>query len=171
VLSYHQLHGYDLIADSRNHVEGMGFYTSGETGERGPTNVHFNKPWLLRKWLPRYDWLLWLDLDTIVTDMDRCGRVWRMCLCVVCACMCEYVVCLCVSTVRPGYTADCNTTGRAIPPFFFRRHTKTLMFLYVVYRRSRNTAAFLELHRAAVCRGPTVCECTSMRCVFVLVCA
>jgi hypothetical protein len=30
------------------------------------------------------------------------------------------------------------------------------MFLYLGYRRSRNTAASLELHKAAVCRGPTV---------------
>jgi hypothetical protein len=33
---------------------------------------------------------------------------------------------------------------------------ETLMFLYLGYRRSRNTAAFLKLHRAAVYRGPAV---------------
>jgi hypothetical protein len=33
---------------------------------------------------------------------------------------------------------------------------ETLMFMYLRYRRSRNTAAFLELHRAAVYRGPAV---------------
>ncbi|KAG5175134.1 hypothetical protein JKP88DRAFT_265920 [Tribonema minus] len=67
---YAETHGYDLIIDSRNHVEGMGFYVNADTGERGPTNVHFNKPYLIRKWLPRYDWVLWLDLDSMVTDMS-----------------------------------------------------------------------------------------------------
>lgn len=52
-------------------MDGMGFYTDGETGEQGPTNVHFNKPYLLRKWLPHYDWVLWLDMDTLVIDMER----------------------------------------------------------------------------------------------------
>ncbi|CAM9339605.1 unnamed protein product, partial [Phaeothamnion confervicola] len=68
---YARRHGYDLIVDYRNHVDGMGFYVDPATGERGPTNVHFNKPWLLRKWLPHYDWVLWLDLDTLVLDMER----------------------------------------------------------------------------------------------------
>ena len=49
----------------------MGFYTNGETGQRGGTNVHFNKPYLLRKWLPHYDWVLWLDMDTLVVDLGR----------------------------------------------------------------------------------------------------
>ena len=55
----------------RNHVEGMGFYTNAETGERGGTNVHFNKPYLIRKWLPHYDWVLWLDMDTLVVDLAK----------------------------------------------------------------------------------------------------
>ncbi|CAM9637775.1 unnamed protein product, partial [Discosporangium mesarthrocarpum] len=68
---YARTHNYDLIIDSRNHVEGMGFYVNGETGERGDTNVHFNKPYLIRKWLPHYDWLLWLDMDTLVVDFGK----------------------------------------------------------------------------------------------------
>lgn len=48
----------------------MGFYTNGD-GDRGGTNVHFNKPYLIRKWLPHYDWVLWLDMDTLVVDMAR----------------------------------------------------------------------------------------------------
>ncbi|CAM9586597.1 unnamed protein product [Scytosiphon promiscuus] len=67
---YAKTHGYDLIIDSRNHVDGMGFYTNGD-GDRGGTNVHFNKPYLIRKWLPHYDWVLWLDMDTLVVDMAR----------------------------------------------------------------------------------------------------
>jgi hypothetical protein len=68
---YASMHGYDLIVDPRNHVEGMGFFVDPDTGARGDTNVHFNKPFLLRKWLPFYDWVLWLDLDTLVLDMER----------------------------------------------------------------------------------------------------
>eukprot|EP00903_Cladosiphon_okamuranus_P020640 g18950.t1 len=67
---YANTHGYDLIIDSRNHVDGMGFYTDGD-GHRGGTNLHFNKPYLIRKWLPHYDWVLWLDMDTLVVDMAR----------------------------------------------------------------------------------------------------
>lgn len=52
-------------------MEGMGFYTDGETGQRGGTNVHFNKPYLIRKWLPHYDWVLWLDLDALVVDLAK----------------------------------------------------------------------------------------------------
>lgn len=60
-----------MFLTPRNHVDGMGFYTNAETGQRGDTNVHFNKPYLLRKWLPHYDWLLWLDMDTMVVDIER----------------------------------------------------------------------------------------------------
>lgn len=52
-------------------MEGMQFYTNGVTGERGDTNVHFNKPYLIRKWLPHYDWVLWLDMDALVVDLAK----------------------------------------------------------------------------------------------------
>jgi hypothetical protein len=39
---YAELHGYDLIVDSRNHVARQGFFVNPKTGERGDTNVHFN---------------------------------------------------------------------------------------------------------------------------------
>ncbi|CAM9761331.1 unnamed protein product, partial [Ectocarpus sp. 4 AP-2014] len=67
---YANTHGYDLIIDSRNHVNGMGFYID-ENGHRGGTNVHFNKPYLIRKWLPHYDWVLWLDMDALVVDLAK----------------------------------------------------------------------------------------------------
>ncbi|CAN0119894.1 unnamed protein product [Ectocarpus sp. 12 AP-2014] len=67
---YANTHGYDLIIDSRNHVNGMGFYTD-ENGHKGGTNVHFNKPYLIRKWLPHYDWVLWLDMDALVVDLVK----------------------------------------------------------------------------------------------------
>ncbi|CAN0149554.1 unnamed protein product, partial [Ectocarpus fasciculatus] len=67
---YANTHGYDLIIDSRNHVDGMGFYID-ENGHRGGTNVHFNKPYLIRKWLPHYDWVLWLDMDALVVDLAK----------------------------------------------------------------------------------------------------
>lgn len=51
-------------------MDGMGFYTDAN-GKRGDTNVHFNKPYLIRKWLPHYDWVLWLDMDTLVIDMAK----------------------------------------------------------------------------------------------------
>lgn len=51
-------------------MDGMGFYTNGD-GDRGGTNLHFNKPYLIRKWLPHYDWVLWLDMDTLVVDIAR----------------------------------------------------------------------------------------------------
>lgn len=51
-------------------MDGMGFYTN-EDGDRGGTNLHFNKPYLIRKWLPHYDWVLWLDMDTLVVDMAK----------------------------------------------------------------------------------------------------
>lgn len=51
-------------------MDGMGFYTDGD-GNRGETNVHFNKPYLIRKWLPHYDWVLWLDMDTLVVDIAK----------------------------------------------------------------------------------------------------
>lgn len=49
----------------------MGFYVNAETGKRGRTNVHFNKPYLIRKWLPHYDWVLWLDMDALVVNIAR----------------------------------------------------------------------------------------------------
>ena len=48
----------------------MGFYMN-ENGDRGGTNLHFNKPYLIRKWLPHYDWVLWLDMDTLVVDIAK----------------------------------------------------------------------------------------------------
>lgn len=51
-------------------MDGMGFYTDAD-GNRGDTNVHFNKPYLIRKWLPHYDWVLWLDMDTLVVDIAK----------------------------------------------------------------------------------------------------
>ena len=59
-----------LNPSSRNHVDGMGFYVNGD-GDREGTNLHFNKPYLIRKWLPHYDWVLWLDMDALVVDVAR----------------------------------------------------------------------------------------------------
>ncbi len=70
---YCKLHGYDFILDSRYHVEGMS-YAGKEMNERQGITAHYNKPFLIRKWLPHYDWVLWLDMDAFVIDLQRWVR-------------------------------------------------------------------------------------------------
>ncbi len=67
---YCKLHGYDFILDSRHHVEGMS-YAGKEINEEKGITVHYNKPFLIRKWLPHYDWILWLDMDAFIVDLQR----------------------------------------------------------------------------------------------------
>ncbi len=67
---YCKLHGYDFILDSRHHVEGMS-YAGKEINEEEGITVHYNKPFLIHKWLPHYDWILWLDMDALIVDLQR----------------------------------------------------------------------------------------------------
>lgn len=56
-LQYCKLHNYDFILEGEDSVD----------ASRPP---HWSKLRVLRKWLPFYDWIVYMDLDTLFTDFE-----------------------------------------------------------------------------------------------------